>query len=88
MSEPAVKAAIFDDGFNCVHCDSKTPPDWIQTNKGEKLPHPLALSEEACLFLGREMLLEVWPPARSLSRWVAPALCFRAQLQPFQPHMS
>eukprot|EP01051_Picozoa_sp_SAG22_P009724 SAG22_NODE_831_length_6940_cov_12.139599_5_plen_283_part_00 len=62
MAEPAVAAAIFEDGFNCVHCDSKSPPDWIQNNKGEKLPYDMALSAAAVEFLGREMLLSVGPP--------------------------
>eukprot|EP01051_Picozoa_sp_SAG22_P009723 SAG22_NODE_831_length_6940_cov_12.139599_4_plen_291_part_00 len=60
--EEAVKAAIFDETFHCVHCDSKSPPDWIQSNKGTKFPHPLALTPDAVAFLGQEMLLEVGPP--------------------------
>ena len=62
MKEEVVKAAIFDDGFNCVHCDSKSPPDWIQNNKGTKHPQLLALTPAALGFLGQEMLLEVGPP--------------------------
>ena len=44
-----MREAIFGT-FQCVHCDSKSPPDWIQNNKGEKLPYPLAVTDEAIEF--------------------------------------
>eukprot|EP01052_Picozoa_sp_SAG31_P002853 SAG31_NODE_103_length_25164_cov_12.124317_21_plen_482_part_00 len=62
MKEDAVKAAIFDETFHCVHCDSKSPPDWIQSNKGDKKPYELKLTDDACEFLGGEILLQVGPP--------------------------
>ena len=62
MAEPEVNAAIFDETFHCVHCDSQSPPDWIQENKGEKMPYAMELSPEACQFLSGEILLNVGPP--------------------------
>ena len=61
-SSTGPQAAIFDDAFHCVHCDSKAPPDWIQSAKGVYTPYALALSPIACAFLGMELLLEVGPP--------------------------
>ena len=62
MTDPSIKAAIFDETFHCLHCDSKAPPDWIQNRKGAYMPYALALTPISCAFLGMPMLLPVGPP--------------------------
>eukprot|EP01052_Picozoa_sp_SAG31_P019883 SAG31_NODE_1468_length_8223_cov_37.850320_11_plen_132_part_00 len=61
MTDPAVKAAIFDDGFHCVHCNSlePPPPDWINAAKGQYNVYGLPITPIACAFLQMELLLNV-----------------------------
>ena len=60
MGSAGVREAIFGT-FQCVHCGSKNPPDWVKNGMGKE-SHPLAVGNAAVSFLSQEILLPVGPP--------------------------
>ena len=60
MGSAGVREAIFGT-FQCVHCGSKNPPDWIKNGMGKE-SHALAVGNDAVSFLSQEILLPVGPP--------------------------